>query len=281
MIDYDHQHYLGDTLALIAREKAGIIKRNVPCVVAPQIEEALSAIERRAHEAQAPLIVAGRDWTSFEQSGRLLFQDESGLLDLPLPRLAGSFQIENAGSAIAAVRALSDDRIGDEHIAQGVQKANWPARMQRLGPGKLTQGLSPEDELWLDGGHNASAGRAVAQAFAALEERTPKSLSLVVGMLKTKDAAAYLKPFKGLALKIVTVAIPEEPNAFQAEELARIARAEGFAAEPSASIETAIAAATDRRRAARVLIGGSLYLAGHVLAAHHGEEMSVVSGAAR
>jgi dihydrofolate synthase/folylpolyglutamate synthase len=280
-IDYDHQQYLGDTLTLIAREKAGILKRGAPGIIGRQGEEVLEEIERGARAAQAPLFVAGRDWMSFEQNGRLVFQDEHGLMDLPLPRLPGTFQIDNAGNAIATLRIIGDGRIADQHIAEGLRTANWPARMQRLGHGKLTEGLGANSELWLDDGHNASAGKAVALTFAQLEERTPKPLILILGMLRTKDAAAYIRPFKGLAERIVAVAVPGEPSSFPAEELAQIARAEGLAAQPAASIEAAIAAAWAARGPARILIAGSLYLAGNVLAAHSGEARSAVSGAIR
>jgi dihydrofolate synthase/folylpolyglutamate synthase len=281
MIDYDHQHYLGDSLTLIAREKAGIFKPGAPGVVGRQSEEALREIERRAEEARSPLHVQGRDWLCFEQSGRLVFQDEGGLIDLPLPRLKGAFQIDNAGNAIAALRCLKDGRIQDRHIADGVKRANWPARMQRLGPGALTETLGPSSELWLDGGHNASAGQAVAQAVAQLEERAPKPLVLILGMLQSKDAAAYVRPFKGLAQKVLTLAIPGEPNAYKAEELAMIVRREGLTAEPMQSLAEAISRAAGNSATQRVLIGGSLYLAGHVLAQQEGLAMSAVSGAAR
>jgi dihydrofolate synthase/folylpolyglutamate synthase len=218
---------------------------------------------------------------SFEQNGRLVFQDEHGLMDLPLPRLPGTFQIDNAGNAIATLRIIGDGRIADQHIAEGLRTATWPARMQRLGHGKLTEGLGASSELWLDGGHNASAGKAVALTFAQLEERTPKPLILILGMLRTKDAAAYIRPFKGLAKRIIAVTVPGEPNSFPAEELAQIARAEGVAAQSAASIEAAIAAARTARGPARILIAGSLYLAGNVLAAHSGEARSAVSGAIR
>jgi dihydrofolate synthase/folylpolyglutamate synthase len=280
-IDYDHQHYLGDTLTLIAREKAGILKRGVPCVVGRQTEEALAEIERCAAKVEAPLVVLGRDWMSFEQNGRLVYQDEGGLLDLPLPRLHGPFQVDNAGNAIAAIRLAGDQRVQDQHIARGLQTASWPARMQRLGQGKLTEASGAGNELWLDGGHNASAGMAVAQSLAQLEERTPRPVILIVGMLRTKDAAAYIRCFQGLVCKVITIAIPGEPNALTAEELQQIARAEGLKAEAADSIEAAVARAGAGSDPYRILIGGSLYLAGHVLAAHGGQRMSAVSGAAR
>ena len=280
-VDYDHQHYLGDTLTLIAREKAGILKRGVACAVGRQTEEALAEIERCAAKVEAPLVVAGRDWMSFEQNGRLVYQDEGGLLDLPLPRLHGPFQVDNAGNAIAAIRLAGDQRVHDQHIARGLQAASWPARMQRLGQGKLTEAIGDGNELWLDGGHNASAGVAVAQSLAQLEERTPRPVILIVGMLKTKDAAAYVRPFQGLVCKVITIAIPGEPNSLTAEELLQIARGEGLKAEAADSIEAAVVRAGAGSGPYRILIGGSLYLAGHVLAAHGGQRMSAVSGAAR
>jgi dihydrofolate synthase/folylpolyglutamate synthase len=249
--------------------------------VARQREKALAAIEEHALEINVPLKVWGRDWQSFEQSGRLIYQDERGLLDLPLPRLAGSFQIDNAGNAIAALRWLEDERISDQHLALGLKRASWAARLQRLGDGELTRLLSAQSELWLDGGHNASAGLAVAQSMAQIEERSSKPLILVLGMLKSKDAASFIRPFKGLAQKVITLAIPEEAHAYGAEELAAAVRGEGLLAEPARSITEAVAKAAQSGEALRILIIGSLYLAGHVLAQQDGLAMSAVSGAAR
>jgi dihydrofolate synthase / folylpolyglutamate synthase len=281
MIDYDHQHYLGNSLQQIAREKAGILKPEVPGIVGRQAEEALAEIEARALEVEAPLEVCGRDWQSFAQNGRLVYQDERGLLDLPLPRLAGSFQIDNAGIAIAALRCLKDRRITDQHLAEGLKRARWPGRMQRLAEGQLTRLISAQSELWLDGGHNASAGQAVAQSLAQIEERSPKPLIIILGMLKSKDAASFIRPFKGLAQRVVTLTIPEEANSYGAEELEAIVRGEGFTAEPGCSIIDAIAKASASSAPVRILITGSLYLAGHVLAQHDGIAMSAVSGASR
>jgi dihydrofolate synthase/folylpolyglutamate synthase len=280
-VDYDHQHYLGHSLTLIAREKAGILKRSVPCIVGRQSEEALAEIERCARKAGAPLHIANQDWSAIRQGGRLVFQDADGLLDLPPPRLKGGFQFDNAGNAIAAVRSLKDRRVGESDLAQGLRSADWPARMQRLTEGKLSQWLGPASELWLDGGHNPSAGQAIAAAFTELHDQRQKPLILILGMLKTKDAAAYVRPFRGLAQKVITVAIPGEANAFAADELARIVMDEGLIAEPAPSIEAAVRKANKGQAGVRLLICGSLYLAGNVLALHKREAMSTVSGAAR
>ncbi len=280
-IDYDHQQYLGDTLSLIAREKAGILKRRVPAIVGAQPAEALAEIERIAQRSGSPLAISGQEWQSFEQHGRLVYQDENGLLDLPLPQLRGRHQIDNAGNAIATIRTLNDRRIGDAHIAQGLKSTAWPARMQRLGQGALSALVSPESELWLDGGHNPSAGRVVAQAFSDLNDRHSRPLVLIWGMLNSKDAGSFIGCFEGVASRVIALTIPDEENAIAAEALAEAARNRGLPAETAASLAAALAQAALTVPAPRILICGSLYLAGRVLAAHGQGEMTRVSGAGR
>ena len=280
-IDYDHQQYLGDTLSLIAHEKAGILKRGCPAIVGVQPDEARAEIERVAERVRAPLAIAGQDWQAYEQHGRLVFQDENGLLDLPMPQLKGRHQIDNAGNAIAAIRKLGDPRISDRHIAEGIKATTWPARMQRLGQGALSSLVSPESELWLDGGHNPSAGRVLAQAFSELNDRHSRPLVLVWGMLNTKDVGSFIGCFEGVANRVVTITIPEEENAVKAEALAEAARAHGLPAETAIGIDAALRQAALTMPAPRILICGSLYLAGRVLAAHGNEEMTKVSGAGR
>ncbi|MBI2718497.1 MAG: bifunctional folylpolyglutamate synthase/dihydrofolate synthase [Rhizobiales bacterium] len=280
-IDYDHQQYLGETITAIAYEKAGILKRGAPAVIGAQPDEALAEIERVAARLGVSLAVANRDWQSFEQHGRLVFQDEAGLHDLPLPQLAGRHQIDNAGNAIAAIRAVDDPRIGEAHIAAGLRSVVWPARMQRLGPGGLSDLVSADAELWLDGGHNPSAGRVLAQAFSDLNDRHSRPLVLIWGMLNTKDAGSFIGAFAGIARKAVSLTIPDEENAVEAGKLAEAARAKGLAAETAESLEAALRQASQTVPAPRILICGSLYLAGRVLAAHGRMEMSKVSGAGR
>lgn len=280
-IDYDHQQYLGDTLTLIAHEKAGILKRGCPAIVGTQPDEARAEIERVAERVRSPLAIANQDWQSFEQHGRLVFQDENGLLDLPLPQLKGGHQIDNAGNAIATIRALKDPRISDAHIAEGLKSTTWPARMQRLGAGALSGLISPESELWLDGGHNPSAGRVLAQGFSDLNDRHSRPLILIWGMLNTKDIGSFIASFKGVASRVIALTIPDEENAVKAEALAESARAHGLPAETAATLESALKQAALTVPAPRILICGSLYLAGRVLAAHGQEEMSRVSGAGR
>lgn len=280
-IDYDHQHYLGNTLTQIAHEKAGILKPFVPAVIAPEPDEALAEIERCAGNVQAPLLIANQDWQAYEQHGRLVYQDESGLLDLPLPQLLGRHQIDNAGTAVAALRSLNDARIAESHIAQGLKSATWPARMQRLGPGELWSFIPKDSELWLDGGHNPSAGRALARAFSELNERVSRPLVLIWGMLNSKAAGDFIAPFAGIVHRVVTLTIPDEENALLARDLAETARRHQISAETADSLEDALKQAAQITPAPRILIVGSLYLAGRVLARHSGEAMSQVSGAGR
>jgi dihydrofolate synthase/folylpolyglutamate synthase len=269
-ISIDHVSFLGDTIAEIAAEKAGIIKSGVPCVVSRQQAEALEIIEARAEEVGAPLHVYGRDFDMYEQQGRLVFQTASRLLDLPLPRLAGRHQIENAGTAIAAASVAFGEALSPRALEEGILQARWPARLERLPVGGLHACVAEGTEIWLDGGHNEAGGQAVADTLAELDERVPRPVHLVWGMMDTKDARRFIAPFKGLVERIYTVPIPDEPNAFAAEPLAEIARAEGFDAVAAESVPEALIASSSSGVPARALICGSLYLAGHVLKLHAG-----------
>ncbi len=213
-VSFDHADYLGDTVAKIAAEKAGIFKRDVPAIVAAQPREALTVIERAAARAGAPIRIAGENWTATEERGRLVYQDDAGLLDLPAPRLSGRHQFENAGVAIATLRAVPSLSLAPL-VFEAVAKAEWPARMQRLSHGKLPGLLPAGSELWLDGGHNADGGRTVANALADLEERVSRPLVLVVGMLASKDAGAFLKNFSGLARRLFAVPIPDQEKSIR------------------------------------------------------------------
>jgi len=268
-ISIDHVSFLGDTLTEIAGEKAGILKPGVPCVVGRQEQEAFEVIERQAEQVGAPLHVAGRDFDMYEQHGSLVFQTATRLLDLPLPRLTGRHQIDNAGTAIAAASLLFGEALTTRALEHGLTHAEWPARLERLAVGGLHAYVTDGTELWLDGGHNAAGGKVIAHALAELDERVPRPVHLIFGMMDTKDAHAFIAPFKGLVERIYTVPIPDEPNAFDAEALAEIARAEGFDVVATASLPDALT----RSQAAlqgpgRVLICGSLYLAGLALKLH-------------
>jgi dihydrofolate synthase / folylpolyglutamate synthase len=267
-ISIDHVSFLGETLAEIAGEKAGILKPGVPCVVGRQDGEALDVIEARAKDIGAPLHVFGRDFDMYEQQGRLVFQTASRLLDLPLPRLAGRHQIDNAGTAVAAASVAFGDALTERALEDGIANAQWPARLERLPVGGLHAYVTDDTEIWLDGGHNEAGGQAVADTLAELDERVPRPVHVVWGMMETKDARRFIAPFKGLVERVYTVPIPNEINAFAAEPLAELARAEGFDAVAVNSVPEALVRSASAGAPARVLICGSLYLAGHVLKLH-------------
>jgi dihydrofolate synthase/folylpolyglutamate synthase len=271
-VSLDHADKLGATVAEIAREKAGILKTGAAGVISLQPPEALEVIKARAREVVVPLSVWGEDFEAFEQNSRLVFQSPERLLDLPLPALIGQHQIGNAGTAVAAALRLKWLGVTIEGIEQGLRQVRWPARMQRLCGGPLAGLIRPGSELWLDGGHNPAGGQAIAQTLAELEERAPKEASLVVGMMGNKDAARFLEHFRGLAREIVTVPIAGGPEAaFAPEDLAALAATLGFQARPAADVQEALRSlqgAGDPPQ--RILICGSLYLAGQVLALQEG-----------
>jgi dihydrofolate synthase/folylpolyglutamate synthase len=262
----DHVDFLGDTLEKIATEKAGILKRGAPGVIAAQHRDALAAIERQAARVGAPLKIAGEDWTATEERGRLVYQDEAGLLDLPPPRLYGRHQFENAGLAIAALRTLPF-RVTPAAYEAGMAKADWPARLQRLSTGALVAQAPEGSEVWLDGGHNPEGGRALAAAVADLEERVSRPLVLIVGMMANKDCEGFLRNFTGLARRMIAVPVPDAENGMRAEAVADAARAIGLPATSRDDLFEALEAARklDLDPPPRILITGSLYLAGAVL----------------
>lgn len=257
-VSLDHQQYLGDTLGEIAGEKAGILKRGVPCIVGPQEEAGLDVIEAKAARLGAPLLVYGQHWHVSQERGRMIYQDENGLLDLPLPNLPGPHQIDNAGAAIAALRHLGKDEAACE---AAVTRAFWPARMQRLTHGPLVDAAGAA-ELWLDGGHNPAGGVAVAATLAAMQKRPTH---LIVGMLNTKDIGGYLRPLTTVATSLTAVSIPGEANTLSAEDTQAAAKHAGIDANTAESVLAAIKEITRQDPAARILICGSLYLAGGVL----------------
>jgi len=266
-VSIDHTDFLGDSLAQIAGEKAGIIKRGVPVIVASQQRDALAVIERQAAKSNAPLKIAGEDWTATEERGRLVYQDDDGLLDLPAPRLYGRHQFENAGLAIATLRTIKRLRVPPPAYEAGMAKADWPARLQRLTQGELVKLAPSGSELWLDGGHNPDGGRAVAATMADLEERVSRPLVLIVGMLASKDCAGFLSNFAGLARRMIAVPVPGAEKSVSAEALADTARGIGLSATSRDNLGEALEAARklDLEPPPRILITGSLYLAGEVL----------------
>jgi dihydrofolate synthase/folylpolyglutamate synthase len=262
-VDIDHQAYLGKTVADIAVNKAGIIKRGAPLVVGRQRDEGLAVIERHAAQLRVTPFVQGRDYDGYEQDGRLIYQDEEGLLDLPPPALAGNHQFDNAALAIAALRHFGLP-VSEAQIGEGLRRVVWPGRLQPL-KGRLRDRLPEADELWIDGGHNAHGAAALARALEQMNAQRPRPLVLILSMMNTREPALFLEPFRALAPRVLTLTIPGEPNAHRAGFIAAAATAAGFDASPFAALGPALDAAAKIKRA-RVVIAGSLYLGGYVLA---------------
>jgi dihydrofolate synthase/folylpolyglutamate synthase len=265
-VDHDHREFLGDDIRSIAGEKAGVIKRGRPVVTGWQAEEAFAVIEGRAEALGAPLTALGREFDAYAHAGRLLVQLEDRLLDLPAPALPGAHQFANAGVAAVAALALGNPRLDEAAIARGVETAVWPARMQRLTAGPLAmRAKAAGTDLWLDGGHNAHAARALADALLALKGRDGRDTVLICGLLANKDAEAFFDAFRGLAPRIIAVPFDAE-TASPPERLVSAAKAAGLEAVAANRIEAALELALASPAPPRVMICGSLYLAGEVLA---------------
>ena len=270
-VGLDHKEFLGDDLAGIAAEKAGIIKKGTPLVIGPQVQVAEDVILSAADRLGVPVFAFGQDFASRQEHGRMVYEDEVGLLDLPLPKLVGRHQVENAGTAIAALRHAGRGWGTDAAVERGLSTVEWPARLQRLHKGPLVESAPKGAEVWLDGGHNPHGAEAVARAMADMEDQGERPLYLVCGMLSNKDALGYLRAWNGLARHVVTVAIPGEAGSMGAGALYDVARRAGLDAAPSEDLEDAMLQVTawarldDTDTPPRILICGSLYLAGVVL----------------
>ncbi|RWQ64937.1 folylpolyglutamate synthase/dihydrofolate synthase family protein [Mesorhizobium sp.] len=267
-VSLDHESFLGDRVELIAAEKAGIIKRGCPVVIgAQESETALQVLIETAERLDCPAFVYGQDFLAFEENGRMVYQDEDGLMDLSPPRLPGRHQFANAAAAIAAVKAAGFEishRVADKAMAN----VAWPGRMQKLPQGRLTE-LAPKGaDIWLDGGHNPGAGVVVAEALAEQEEKNPRPLFLISGMINTKDQSGYFSAFKGLVRHVYTVPVSLSEASVPNDELAVRAVEAGLSAEPVSSVANALMLLRDTWDGPppRILISGSLYLAGAVLA---------------
>lgn len=261
-VDLDHAEFLGDSLPGIAREKAGILKAGARGLIARQDEAAMVEIEAAAAAVHAPLTVMGVDFDAWSERGGLAFQDQTRFLDLPTPALAGPHQTANAGLAVAVALELD---LPEAAIARGLGEVRWPARMQRLTAGPFGEAARAADaELWLDGGHNPHAGRALAAALAERQARAPRPTALIVGMLANKDAGGFFEALGGSGAAVFTV--PFDGAAAEPEALAAVARGHGLGAQAAANVGEALAKAL-RLGAGRVVICGSLYLAGEVLRA--------------
>ncbi|AZO10334.1 MULTISPECIES: folylpolyglutamate synthase/dihydrofolate synthase family protein [unclassified Mesorhizobium] len=266
-VSMDHEAYLGDRVELIAAEKAGIMKRGCPVVIGAQESgTALEVLIDTAERLDCPTVVYGQDFLAFEENGRMVYQDEQGLMDLPPPRLPGRHQFANAAAAIAAIKAAGFE-IGHRAAERAMTQAAWPARMQKLSQGRLVE-LAPKGaDIWLDGGHNPGAGVVIAEALAEQEEKNPRPLFLISGMINTKDQTGYFSAFKGLARHVYTVPVSNSDAGVPNDELALRATEAGLSAEPVSSVANALMLLRDTwdGPAPRILIGGSLYFAGAVL----------------
>lgn len=261
-VDMDHAEFLGTSLRGIAVEKAGILKPGARGLIARQAEEAMGAIEVAAQAVGAPLTVMGVDFDAWAERGGMAFQDQERFLDLPAPALTGGHQIDNAGLAVAAALELD---LPETAITEGLKTVRWPARMQRLNAGPYGEMAKAADaELWLDGGHNPHAARALAAALASRQAKAPRPTALIVGMLGNKDAGGFFEALKASDATVFTVGF--EGAAADPEALAAVARGHGLGAAVSGSVDQALTQAL-RLGAGRVVICGSLYLAGEVLGA--------------
>jgi dihydrofolate synthase/folylpolyglutamate synthase len=267
-ISIDHPEFLGSTIDRIAFEKAGILKPGRIAIIAEQDAVALGVLEREALRVGAPKRVGGRDFFIHEEHGRLIYEDHDGLLDLPLPRLAGRHQYQNAATAVAALRAV-EPGCAFGAFERGLLEADWPARLQRLRRGPLVALAPAGAEIWLDGAHNEAGGRVLSAAMADFEDRSPRPLALICGTLSSKDTVGFLSHFRGLVKATFTVPIAGDHAGRTAEEVAAMAREAGLDASPEASVADALRSLAGRAWSAppRILIAGSLYLAGEVLEA--------------
>ena len=261
-VDLDHAEFLGDKIEGVAREKAGILKSGARGVIARQSEAVMAVIERRAAEVHSPLTVMGVDFDAWAERGGLVYQDQERFLDLPAPALSGPHQFDNAGVAVAAALELD---LPEAAIAEGLKSVRWPARMQRLTAGPYAEKAQAADaELWLDGGHNPHAGRAMARTLTERQARAPRPLALIVAMLANKDAGGFFEALKGIEAQVFTVGF--EGAAADPAALAAVAQGRGFGAMATASVDEALERAL-ALGAGRIVICGSLYLAGEVLGA--------------
>jgi dihydrofolate synthase/folylpolyglutamate synthase len=255
----DHEQFLGSDIGTIAAEKAGILKQSVsgiPAIISQQDEEAREVIMEHATKCNLPVSYYGQDWLAFAEHGRLVVQHPDGLMDLPMPGLVGAHQIVNAGTAVMAAYHLG---IPELVIGKGLQEPDWPARLQKLTTGKLVDMAG--GEVWLDGGHNQAAAEALAVWISEYFSSTDKAVTLICGLMATKHAENWLKSYSESCVELHCITIPEQPNSYTANELADQAQAVGLKAQAFSNLETAITAAQGD-----ILICGSLYLSGYVLA---------------
>ncbi len=264
-ISIDHEHFLGNTLQEISHEKAGILKKNVTAIVGKQDKRALKIIRNKASEIGAVLQVYGEDWFIKEIDGKLIFNNMYGKFTFPAPNLRGKHQIENAGMAISALQHL---KIGEKEISVGLRNVNWPARLQLLKEGPLVELVKAQcnnSELWLDGGHNVAAGQKISETIRFLENRP---IHLICGMMNNKDIFGFLKPFSKTISSLYGVKIPGQPQSFSQKkicETGKLLKIESYTAQSTKMALSTILNSPNKETPLRILICGSLYLAGYIL----------------
>lgn len=265
-VSVDHVEYLGESVEKIAFEKAGVLKPGAVAIFAAQARAALAVLEREAARKGLRPKIGEEDFHGRLEQGRFVYEDESGLLDLPAPRLSGRHQHVNAATAIATLRALHPDLPTTAYERMMVE-VDWPARLQSLQRGRIAARAPAGAEIWLDGGHNEDGGRALAEALADLAEKADRPLALICGMLTTKDSSGFLRAFKGLAQELIAVPVSSSAAGRDPLDLAQAARENGTPALAAPSIEAALDHLAARRwdRPPRIVICGSLYLAGEAL----------------
>ncbi|ABM44867.1 bifunctional folylpolyglutamate synthase/dihydrofolate synthase [Bartonella bacilliformis] len=264
-IDYDHETFLGNTIAQISFEKGGIIKPKIPVIIGKQDHDVtLSVLSSLADKNKAPYSIFDQDYQSYEEHGRMVFQNNHGLMDLPLPNLIGAHQIANAGAAIEAVYQAGF-QLSEQAINQALRNLYWPARMQHLTRGQLVNQLPPHTDLWLDGGHNPAAGKAVAAEFTRWKKKTKRPIVMIASMLKTKDNVGYFRPFKNLVDEVYTIPLTSSDAGLCPKILAELAQKAGLMASPQADLQEALLKISLKHKEAIIFIGGSLYLAGNIL----------------
>ncbi|MDJ0612030.1 MAG: folylpolyglutamate synthase/dihydrofolate synthase family protein [Rhizobiaceae bacterium] len=266
-IGLDHQAYLGETIREIAFEKAGIIKHSTPVVVGPQQDEARDVIGEVAEKLQAPISFALQDFDYYRDATGFVYQDEDGLLDLPLPRLAGEHQLGNAALAISAIRK-SGIEVSDEAFAKAMKHVVWPGRLEKLPAGEITTEIGTGADIWIDGGHNPDAGRVIATELKRQMVGDDQKLLMICGMINTKEPLGFFKPFSEMNTELVSIPVMMSDAGIEPENLAALAEEAGLQAQATDSLETAIEIARQKYESdpsLRILFCGSIYMLGEVL----------------
>ena len=263
----DHQAYLGDTIEKIAFEKAGIIKRKIPVAVGRQEDDVRETIEEVARKNGSRVVMAGQDFDAYRDATGFVYQDEEGLMDLPMPKLIGEHQLDNAALALATIR-LAKIKVSPEAFAQGMLKVTWPGRLERLPTGKIIEQLSDHTDVWIDGGHNPSAGEAIAAELTRQNASSKRKTLLVCGMINTKEPYGYFKPFKVLDTEVIAIPVAMSEAGISPEDLAQFASEAGLETTTCNSLQEGVNLAVRRLEQEpdlRVLFCGSLYMVGEVL----------------